>query len=236
MRWTEFLTDSRPIRAIYGDGLPSLRNLALHELSRHRDGPHVTLSADLQEFPASPPRKWREQRFNTVNIKLTFESVTSVNIFGIDSDSQVSVEVSRENEQIHAVTGSYSTTVFDIWCDYLTLSSISAYQALPPVDDNVVRIDLVADVDEEPWIIVVRCLAGEVRPGTEFHRLIDSRGQVTPSALRVTRILRAGTEKRLQHIFREGTETSILKAHQMAALVLAGTAEKRPNVRDKLVG
>ncbi|WP_245713547.1 Imm50 family immunity protein [Nocardia vaccinii] len=224
MSWIELLTDARAIRAIYRDNPPSLDNLTMHELCLHRDGPRAVINAVLAEFPSDPPKKWRDQGFNTVYIKLYLEGVTKADISGIDTDSRINLQLNREDGQIHATTGPGSTTTFDIWSDFLILNSISAYHTSPVADQRVVVVEAPAEAAEAPWAFIVRCESGIVEPGNEFHYVQDPAGTRTPSRLRVTRILSSGSE------------TDTLDPPNSGLLVLTGKTNRPPAVGDRLVG
>ncbi|MFB7875157.1 Imm50 family immunity protein [Nocardia sp. NPDC056064] len=78
MTWVDLLDDSRGIRAIFGNELPSFQGSALHSARLHRDGPTLKLVCDTRNFPSRPPRKWLGA--NTARIELWFTGVESVRI------------------------------------------------------------------------------------------------------------------------------------------------------------
>jgi hypothetical protein len=222
--WTELLVDARAVRAVYGVNPPSLANLTMHELCLHRDGPRAVLHADIAGLPENPPKKWRDRGFNTVRIELWLEGVSDANITGIATDSRIDLRLTREKGQIHAIAGPGSTTTFDIWSDSVILNSVSAYHSSPVVAQRAVVIEALAQAAETPWAFVVRCVTGEIEPGTEFHNVVNPDGTQTPAVLRVSRILRFGQE------------ADLLDAPNSATLVLTGKTGRPPGVGDKLVG
>ncbi|WP_196814645.1 Imm50 family immunity protein [Nocardia sp. BMG111209] len=224
MSWIELLTDARAVQAIYRDNPPSLENLILHELCLHRDGPRVVIKADLADFPDNPPKKWRDRGFDTVRVELLLDGVTRAEISGISINSQISLRLTREKGQIHATVGPGSTTTLDIWSDLLTLNLISAYHTSPTEDRRIVLVEALAEAVETPWAFIVRCVAGTVEPGTEFHYVQDPNGNRIPSILRVVRILRSGTE------------ADLLEPPHSALMILTGKTKKPPEIGDKLVG
>src|ERR1700730_13283023 len=63
--WADLLDDPAKVRSIYGDDVPSLDSVHLHEITLHRDGARLTLRFDLSKYPTDPPKKWQAQGFNT---------------------------------------------------------------------------------------------------------------------------------------------------------------------------
>lgn len=80
--WFELLVNSQSIKSIYGDETPSLKNVDVHSLLLHRDGPKLSMKFNLNEYPSSPPKKWNAQEFNTVQIVLSFLDLKSVEMSG----------------------------------------------------------------------------------------------------------------------------------------------------------
>ncbi|UKA05131.1 immunity 50 family protein [Photobacterium damselae subsp. damselae] len=56
MNWTKYLLDSNKIKAIFGDKIPSIEAIDLHEVLLNRDGPKVTFRFDLSDYPDNPPK------------------------------------------------------------------------------------------------------------------------------------------------------------------------------------
>ncbi|TQC41911.1 hypothetical protein EEB14_51975 [Rhodococcus sp. WS4] len=94
MTWVDFLHDSQAIRSIYGADLPSLSDIDLHEVRLERRGASVFLRFDLDEYPASPPKKWIAQRANTVQLELQFSDVGDLTLSGWGTDLPVTLEIS----------------------------------------------------------------------------------------------------------------------------------------------
>lgn len=99
--WAELVEDQRGIRAIFGGQAPDLRSISLHELSLDRDGPQLVLRFDLNKFPDTPPRKW--QRFNTVQLELSFIGVRDVNIAGWGTEIKTDLRFWRADDGIFVV-------------------------------------------------------------------------------------------------------------------------------------
>lgn len=98
--WTAFLTDATPIRAIFGDQIPSGRGLVLHEALLCRDGPSVTLRLDFPEFPKNPPSEWVSAGLNQVQVQLTATAIHELSINGLWVNMAVDLSISEEGSKI----------------------------------------------------------------------------------------------------------------------------------------
>ncbi|RKN22114.1 hypothetical protein D7147_05175 [Micromonospora musae] len=124
--WVDLLSESHGIRAIYGEDLPALTSVDLHELVLHRDGPRATLRFDLSQFPKSPPKKWADQGFNVVQVQLTLEDVLHLTIAGWTTRAvlDINVEPTGKVLSLRANNGPVGISIDARW---LVLSHLSAY-------------------------------------------------------------------------------------------------------------
>lgn len=125
--WFELLVNSQSIKSIYGDETPSLKNVDVHSLLLHRDGPKLSMKFNLNEYPSSPPKKWNAQEFNTVQIVLSFLDLKSVEMSGwVDTIYSVDINISFENGRVilKVVDGDFKLAAESIFLD---LESITAY-------------------------------------------------------------------------------------------------------------
>jgi len=125
--WLDVLDESQGIRAIFGDDLPTLRSISLHELCLHRDGPRAVLRFDLSQFPQAPPRKWSSQGFNTVQLQLMLVDVQDVSVTAWSNESVVDLSLESAGEFVVATTVSGPARI-TIRARTATVTSISAYQ------------------------------------------------------------------------------------------------------------
>lgn len=94
--WLDAVDDARAVRAIYGDDVPSLTAVPVHEIRLHRDGPRVTLRFDLSSYPATPPRKWAG--LNTVQVQLTLVDVLELSVEGWSNDPVADLSLTRDGD------------------------------------------------------------------------------------------------------------------------------------------
>jgi len=125
--WIEFIVNSQPIKSIYGDCTPSLNNVEVHSILFNRDGPTVSIKLNLNEYPTKPPKKWEIQKFNTVQIVLSFLGVKSVNMSGwVYTNYPMSLIVSKKNELI-SLSAKENEFEINLESSFVDLDSISAY-------------------------------------------------------------------------------------------------------------
>ncbi|MFI7384682.1 Imm50 family immunity protein [Streptomyces sp. NPDC049813] len=97
MRWTSALRNPEGINSVFQGEPPDLRGVHVHEMTLQIEGPTLKLRLDLAEYPEQPPRKWSVQRFNTVQIEISFSGLRSVSLTGFENEILADVILSREN-------------------------------------------------------------------------------------------------------------------------------------------
>ncbi|WP_080671708.1 Imm50 family immunity protein [Salinispora cortesiana] len=125
--WIDLLGKPDGIRAVYGEDLPTLSSVDLHELSLHRDGPLATLRFDLAEFPRRPPKKWADQGFNVVQVQLSLGGVQRLTVAGWEVNVTLDIEVERRGDVIYLRTLNGPVGV-SIEARSLVLSRLSAHR------------------------------------------------------------------------------------------------------------
>lgn len=98
--WLDTLHNPQGITSIYGDAIPTLNAVDLHEICLHRDGPDVVFRFDLPEYPSDPPRKWAAQGFNTVQVRLQLVAVTELSIAGWSHNSIADITVAGDGDMV----------------------------------------------------------------------------------------------------------------------------------------
>jgi hypothetical protein len=127
--WAELLIDPRTIRAIFGETAPSLDQVELVEIVLDVDrGPDAILRFDLAEFPSDPPKKWRDEGCNTVQVRLRAGSVQALEIRRLLISPILDLKILRDGEllRVQGATGGIS---IDIASEFLDVGSdsVSAY-------------------------------------------------------------------------------------------------------------
>ena len=124
--WLTLLVDPLPIRSIYGDFVPTLRSVNLHEVIIHRDGPKVVLRFDLADFPEFPPKKWNASKFNTVQVCLLMIGVKKLFISGFDRTCILDISIHKDDNDINLSAISDNVQI-SIISSFATIDKVSAY-------------------------------------------------------------------------------------------------------------
>ncbi|ENX3944729.1 Imm50 family immunity protein [Photobacterium damselae] len=127
MNWTKYLLDSNKIKAIFGDKIPSIEAIDLHEVLLNRDGPKVTFRFDLSDYPENPPKKWQAAGFNCVQVQLVALSVHDLQINGFSSKYKCGMSISSDEKQIVSVKIDKNDLKIYLKAEHLFIDSISAY-------------------------------------------------------------------------------------------------------------
>ncbi len=113
MTWPSLVQNPEMITSVYQGAPPEIRDVHVHEVCLHRDGPALRVRLDLPSFPEHPPRKWTDQGFNTVQIEVTFTGLREVKLNGfssnmtadifIEEDMGVQIRISAPGSDMRAV-------------------------------------------------------------------------------------------------------------------------------------
>lgn len=125
--WIELISNTASIRAIYGEIVPTLERVDLHEIVLHRDGPSALLRFDLAEFPERPPSKWAASEFNRVQMKLLAVGVKELDISGLQTNCQVDLVISEDDSLIR-IRADNGAVHLNIAADEVLINDISAYR------------------------------------------------------------------------------------------------------------
>lgn len=128
--WTDLLTESKQIQAIFGEDIPPLTKVDLHEVILHRDGPLVTVRFDLATYPKAPPKKWDANQYNCVQVRLMLVGVLTVQIMGWATSCVADVDLVKETSNVKFITRS-GPTMIEIVANHAVIESVSAYRKSP---------------------------------------------------------------------------------------------------------
>jgi hypothetical protein len=121
MNWSTLATNHAFLHQLFPQP-PSLRGVRVVEASLHQDGPALRLRIDLNEFPASPPRKWKDGGQNKIQIvvelmvrKIEITQWTTNNIVDIvmssSSHDETRLELIAAEGVVLRCTGAYARVV-----------------------------------------------------------------------------------------------------------------------------
>ncbi|TYR51823.1 Imm50 family immunity protein [Streptomyces parvus] len=97
MQWITLLNNPEGINAIYLQDPPDLHGVRIHEVSLQVEGPTLKLRFDLPAHPDHPPRKWLAQKYNTVQVELSFSGLKSISLSGFGTDISTDVSLTGED-------------------------------------------------------------------------------------------------------------------------------------------
>lgn len=125
--WTSHLVDSKHIDSIYRADIPVLNEVDIHEIVFNRDGPTISITLNLNEYPINPPQKWVDQKFNTVQIKIALIDIEEVELSGWISTTYIAcIDINKIDGKITLnLTG--GDLNLSIKARFIDVSSISAY-------------------------------------------------------------------------------------------------------------
>jgi len=125
--WLDLVLDPRPVRAVFGDVTPSLRDILVETATLEIRGHGITLGVALADYPADPPRKWRQAGNNTVWLTLAFDDADLIEVHGPLTTERADLVVTREGEHLRAeLTG--ATLRMSIRCRWFDVRRITAGQ------------------------------------------------------------------------------------------------------------
>ncbi|WP_420909309.1 Imm50 family immunity protein [Enterobacter sichuanensis] len=128
--WVDLLIDKRSISSIFTDEEPSLRNVELHDVIFHRDGPKITLRFDIKSYPSQPPKKWIMQKCNVVQLQLTAIDIAEVSLFGWNK-THFSLDINiSEDDGFIIILAQDDIFSLSIKSKFIDISSITAYTIL----------------------------------------------------------------------------------------------------------
>lgn len=125
--WAAYLVDSKHIESIYHAKIPDLNEVDIHEVTFNRDGPTISITLNLNEYPINPPQKWVVQKFNTVQIKIALIDIEEVELSGwINTTYIARVDINKIDEKI-TLNLTSGDLKLSIKARFIDVYSISAY-------------------------------------------------------------------------------------------------------------
>jgi hypothetical protein len=94
LSWVQHLINPQALSALF-ISLEGLDRLDVFEVGLNREGPIVTLRADLARFPERPSKRWPSES-NRIQIQLQFLCVEGLQIAGLAASNQGTLEVVSE--------------------------------------------------------------------------------------------------------------------------------------------
>lgn len=128
--WTDYLVSSQHIDSIYHTDKPNLNNVDIHEIIFHRDGPKISIRLNLNEYPSHPPKKWVSQKFNTVQITLTFLDIKEMSMSGWINTHYVADIIIEKIDNAICIHVNSTNLKLMVSAKYIDIDSIVAYMKI----------------------------------------------------------------------------------------------------------
>lgn len=129
MKWHELSSNHKSLETLY-DNVPLLENVGLFSINLNREGANIKIRFDLPRFPEHPSKRWHEN-FNTVQLKLSFWSITNFEGKGWQPDMTVKIDIEKDGELIKVILSNPKIDlIFSFLCEMFRIDNISAYQKI----------------------------------------------------------------------------------------------------------
>jgi hypothetical protein len=124
--WLSTLADAKAVEHIFGEEIPDLKGVCLHQITFHRDGPQVIVQLDLPAYPPDPPAKWKAQNFNTVQLEIIFVGARNIELNGFGTEIMADVDMNAHAGEVQVSISSPEMRLC-LAADAAVLARISAY-------------------------------------------------------------------------------------------------------------
>jgi hypothetical protein len=126
--WTLLIENSKAVRAIYGDQVPSLQDISFHEINFINGVDMVcNLRFDVKELPYKLPLKWTQKGVDTVQIHLQLVAAEIMFFEYSGSRLQGNLEVMSEDGDKKVEFTIFNRKVFTLKSKWIYVSAIIGY-------------------------------------------------------------------------------------------------------------
>jgi Immunity protein 50 len=126
--WNQNVEDDTSLRSIYGDAIPPLHNVLLHDI-KIVYGAELScfIRFDLAVMPKIIPDKWKRKGVNTVQLILALISAEVVHFYSAGVDMVGDIEIEKAGESKKISFRAIGNIVFEIRAKWMMINSISGY-------------------------------------------------------------------------------------------------------------
>ena len=130
LSWLNLAENPQAVSSLF-DTAPSLQNVEIFTFKIDRDGPTAELTIALNEYPASPPLRWRRQQANRVIMTLQLIALGEIDVKGWSTTNSAEIRITRINaETLELVANGANLTVRATF-GFLRIAGLSAYHFSP---------------------------------------------------------------------------------------------------------
>lgn len=96
LEWIDALSNPQRVLAVYGDTMPTLENVYIHEVCVDREGPTLRMRFDLSKIPDNPPKKWRRDGLDVVQLEIAFGGVSEIMLGRFSTDPVCDLKIRKD--------------------------------------------------------------------------------------------------------------------------------------------
>lgn len=123
MDWNQLTSNPKVVLGYYSV-VPNLRDVCIHRISLHRDGPTAEITFEPHDYPDKPSSKWPDEA-NTCQILLRAIGVTQVDINRWGTGLHGDLEIHRLPDGIEVIFSGEGA--FRLVCAVLDVASVVGY-------------------------------------------------------------------------------------------------------------
>jgi len=126
--WNQLLEDDISLRSIYGNSIPSLEGVFLHEI-KISNGEELTcyVRFDLASLPHAAPAKWKERGVDAVQLTMQLISAGIIHFSSAGDDVVGDIEI-KPAEGFKTVSyKAKGKEIFQMRAKWILINSISGY-------------------------------------------------------------------------------------------------------------
>ena len=125
--WHKLALNPQALDNLY-ETVPELDCVELFTINLNREGAKIQVRFDLQKFPDYPSARWQD-RFNTVQIQLSFFEVTNFKAIGWHTIMKVKIGIKKDHETLIVVIFNSEIDLnFSFLSKNFRIENVSAYQ------------------------------------------------------------------------------------------------------------
>lgn len=125
--WLDLVGKSEFLAGLFGDRVPSLQCVEMHEIAVQRDGPSLRLRFDLQEFPTSAPAAWKAEGYNTLQLTIGMIGLQSVVLSGWATEVNGPLRIAADEDAGLRVHFDSASVSFGATASHAVLERVSPY-------------------------------------------------------------------------------------------------------------
>jgi len=130
LTWLTLAENSQAVSSLF-DTAPSLQNVEIFTFKIDRDGPTAELTIALNEYPSSPPLRWRTEQANRVIMTLQLLALGDIDVKGWSTTNRAEIQITRINaEKLEFAANGANLTVRATF-SFLRIAGLSAYHFSP---------------------------------------------------------------------------------------------------------